>query len=1182
MNRAPSNPVNGPHRAPPSGAGPSTVGPSTSASSTSASSTSAATTVAAPQPPPSAVPASVPLAAQQTPPPPPQQSPSGAATPSARRRAPNSAAPNSAVPRLPPDRSTNWQHRLRTRLVWLVALIVIAGLSVVALRQKVDDGIRSQFKQMLVDRYPDLDVRVDWGRRLGDRGIELRGVFLSNPALAAELQEVLSIERLELQCDASLPSLASGDIRVDHVLIDGLRLRGVRTESGKWSFTCLMPKHQEGERQQTPSIEVVDGEIELVDKSQPDSKLALWRDVRLHLSPASSNSDSTNSDSSNSETLSNSDPVAESSAWTFGGEMLSGRLGRTRIDGWMISPQEWHVNGRVVNLIVDNEIWHLLPDATWEKLGRPPHFGAKVNVDFRIDKRPEQSIRFAMSGKVNDGWLDDERIDYPLTALRTEFEFSSEHLVLRDFFARTGEAEIRGGAVFRDFGLKQPYRVDFDLRRFPVDQRLRALLTDRLRATWDKFQPLGRCGGSVSFDYDGERISPTLDLSCQDFEVTYHQFPYRLRGASGDVTFENDHLTLEGTVPVSGTTISITADLDHPGPVSVGEVTVRSLGHIPLDRDIIDAMPVQTRQVIAEINPRGWFKIDASFSRQRPTDPISKHFTIHVRDGVIEYAKFPYPVHHITGLIDVTDGRWSCTDIRGANGSGFIKAAGVWDPHAPDNKNFDVTLTCHDVPLDEELQNALPDGMKRLWKDLRPNGTVDYVKIVLGFDRAARDLSVNVFGQKWAARQRQDRPKQAGGGRVVSVTPSWFPYRFEDVTGSFHYIDGRITLRDVRGRHDRTTIQRVNGVGQVSRFGEWELKLSDLIVSDLLLDRDLMDAFPESVGDGLSRLRLGGPLGMQGSVNFAGGPDEKPETRWNLDFDMEDLRVECGPLFEHVRGQVTLMGAAGSRGFVCDGQLDLDSVFFKKHHLVNVNGPIRFDAQQVYLGSYATEQQRRAIPESVQARLLGGTLTVDAKVTARQGEMTLDAALESADLRDVSREFGLQRSEITGKTSVTASLVGKANDPQTWRGGGVVRLWDADLYESPFMVRLLSVLKYARFDKSAFSRSNMDYRVEGDRIVFDRVTLEGPIRLRGRGELTRQRQLDMNFYVELLDEKRQLPFLRPLAMGANKNALSIRVTGTPDVPIIVKEPFPDLNRGLQEIFVESGSRDGASRTRSKR
>jgi hypothetical protein len=196
--------------------------------------------------------------------------------------------------------------------------------------------------------------------------------------------------------------------------------------------------------------------------------------------------------------------------------------------------------------------------------------------------------------------------------------------------------------------------------------------------------------------------------------------------------------------------------------------------------------------------------------------------------------------------------------------------------------------------------------------------------------------------------------------------------------------------------------------------------------------------------------------------------------------------------------------------------------------------------------------------------------------------MNLDVGLESADLRNISREFDFRRSDVNGKTSITASLSGKASDPETWRGGGVVRLWDADLYESPFMVRLLSVLKNARFDKSTFSRSNMDYRVEGDRIVFDRVTLEGPIRLQGRGELTRQRQLDMNFYVELLDEKRQLPIFRPLAMGANKNALSIRVTGTLDEPIIEKQPFPDLNRGLQEIFVESGSRDSAGRARSGR
>lgn len=1101
-------------------------------------------------------------------------------------------------------RAVTFQQRFRAQLIWFAALVVIGALSWVALREKVDDGIRSQIQKLLAARYPNLRVEVDWGRRMGDRGLELRGIRFSDPRLAPPFREVLTVQRMEIRCDSRLASLAQGDVRIDHLHVEGVRLRGVRTQTGDWSFTCLVPTKGDGPPQ-TPSIELTDGEIELIDERHPDSKLALWRDVQLHFSPASwTNSQGPHSSGPN---LQESDPpqladpspnlgserseasaeeeadVAAPLVWTFGGEMLSGRLGRTEISGWMAALDQWHLQGRVENLIVDDETWDLLPDSAWKKLGPPPRCGAKVAIDFRLDQEPQAPIFFATTGTVSDGWLDDRRVDYPLTAVRSEFEFNSNHLVFSNLFAKTGDAEIRGSGEFHDFQLAKPFHVSLDFRRFPVDERLRDLLTDRHRATWDKFHPLGRISGTASFTFDGERLSPQLDVSCQDGEVTYHRFPYRVRGATGDIHFSDNHLTVEGTAPLSGTTASLSADLRNPGPAALGVVQIDTLGHVPLDQDLIDAMPSKVRQTIEEMNPRGWFKVSARFEHGGEQVPTGRHMTIDVRDGAIEYVKFPYPIHHIRGVIEVDDDRWSFDDLRGANGSGFISATGRWDPDQRIERNLTLTMTCNDVPLDEELQQALPVGMNRLWDDLHPNGTIDYLKVHLGYDLSRRDLSVDVLGQKWDPHESVQREAalRAAGQEIsdarqsqgISMIPSWFPYRFEDVTGTFRYVNGQITLRDVRGRHGHSRIRRLNGGGQVNRYGEWALNLDDVVIADLALDRDLVEAFPDSVIDGLSRLRIAGPLGVQGRISFAGGPGEQPETDWKLDFDLEDARIECGAALEHVRGQVLLVGSAGPRGFACDGNLALDSVFFRDHHLVNVRGPVRFDAKNFYVGSFATLEQRRQIPESVQAQLLGGTLSIDAKVAASSGGMNLELALESADLREIGREFGLQRADVSGKSSVSASLVGKSNDPQTWRGGGVVRLWDADLYESPFMARLLSVLKNARYDKSAFSQSNMEYRVEGDRIVFDRVTLEGPIRLQGRGELTRQRQLDMNFYVELLDEKRQLPFFRPLAMGANKNALSIRVTGTLDEPIITKQPFPDLNRGLQEIFVESNRED---------
>jgi hypothetical protein len=1048
-----------------------------------------------------------------------------------------------------------------------VALVVIVVLALFAGRQQIDDEIRTQTQRLLQEMYPELEIRVDWARRLSDTGIELRGVAFVDPRLSGRNRHLLSIERMELDCDSSLSSLISRDVVIDHIRIEGPRFRGERAGSGRWSLSCLVPRIDPDRPLQMPSIELVDGEIELTEALHPGVKLALWRNVNLHLSPATSID---NSQVNLADSAALGKQVQQRTAWTFGGKLSSGRFGQTHVTGWFVSPRQWHVDGGVTDLIVDEKTWSLAPHSTWDQLEKLPKLGANVSFRFRVDQLPQQPILFAIEGDVRQGWMDDPRYPYPLTAVDSQFEFTSDQFSVNNFFARSGAAEIRGSAVFRDFELRKPYQIALDLKQFPVDRRLRLLLTKKLRTSWDELNPSGRCDGSVTFVFDGQRLTPSIHITCDDSQLEYHRLPYRLRDVSGKISYEAEHLSVDLSAPLHGTTVTINAELDRPGPQGIGEITIRTVGHVPLDKEFIAALPEKSQRFIADLTPRGWFKVNATFSRNRLNAPKSKHITIEVREGSIQYAKFPYAVHRIRGVVEMLNDTWTLTNLRGGNASGYITASGNWHLHEGNRQDSNLTFECHDIPLNDELRDALPQGMKRLWNDLQPNGTVDYLKIKLGYHPTTGKLSLDVFGQKWEGRQHEV-------GRAVSVVPSWFPYRFDDVTGMFRYVDGRVELHQIRGRHDRTEVQRVNGVGAIAKSGEWEVRLRDLAVTNLHLDHDLIEAFPEALSRGLSRVGVQGPLGLQGRVTFRGGREKVPEVNWNLDFDMEDVRIECGASLEHVRGQISLYGTANSHGFVSDGRLKIDSLFFKDHQIVNVTGPIRIEPKQIFVGSFATQRQGREVPQSVQGNVLGGVMTMDAKVDTLSGKMQLELALESGDLRQIAREFASQRTDIHGRASVTATLVGQANDPQTWRGGGIVRLWDADLYESPFMARLLSVLKYARFDKSSFSRSSMDYRVEGDRIVFDRVTLDGPIRLRGRGELTRQRQLDMNFYVELVDEIRQIPFLRTLAMGANKNALAIRVTGTLDEPIIVKQPFPELNRGLQEIFVDAPGRDGNAR-----
>src|SRR4030095_13023663 len=99
----------------------------------------------------------------------------------------------------------------------------------------------------------------------------------------------------------------------------------------------------------------------------------------------------------------------------------------------------------------------------------------------------------------------------------------------------------------------------------------------------------------------------------------------------------------------------------------------------------------------------------------------------------------------------------------------------------------------------------------------------------------------------------------------------------------------------------------------------------------------------------------------------------------------------------------------------------------------------------------------------------------------------------------------------------------------TWHGTGQIRLRDADIYELPVMIAMLKLLSVQRPDRTAFTTSNIDFRVEGDDLALDRIDFSGDaISLKGKGRMNAQREINLTFHPIVGREERHLPIFRPL------------------------------------------------------
>ena len=202
-----------------------------------------------------------------------------------------------------------------------------------------------------------------------------------------------------------------------------------------------------------------------------------------------------------------------------------------------------------------------------------------------------------------------------------------------------------------------------------------------------------------------------------------------------------------------------------------------------------------------------------------------------------------------------------------------------------------------------------------------------------------------------------------------------------------------------------------------------------------------------------------------------------------------------------------------------------------------------------------------ACPRQVVARMLGGLLAFDAHVSlADQLPFIAEISYTDGDLASIARATRAAPRHLSGKVFAMLRVSGTSVGKDSLRGSGHVRLRNADVYQLPVMVELLSFLSLRPPDKTAFTSADIDFRIQGDQLVhFDRIDFSGDaISLKGSGWMDLTRNVSLSFYALMGRHEFQLPIVRNLLAEASRNILAIQVVGTLDNPHVVSRPLPEL------------------------
>ena len=481
---------------------------------------------------------------------------------------------------------------------------------------------------------------------------------------------------------------------------------------------------------------------------------------------------------------------------------------------------------------------------------------------------------------------------------------------------------------------------------------------------------------------------------------------------------------------------------------------------------------------------------------------------------------------------------------------------------------YHLNLSAEDIPLEDELRRALSGGVQRIWGELRPHGTVDQVDVDLVYHSASEKLNLEVTAQ-------ESKKSQEIEGRAIAIEPQWFPYRLDNLRGILHYRDGEVELIDIAGQHGKTELS-LAGRCTFSGNGAWLVNLQKLSAERIVFDHELTTALPGSLGASVRKLNISGPLNLNGALQVWGqaAPGVQPAAKWDLAFDLENGNLNAGLNLQHIHGSLRLDGAIDAGGFHSRGALDVDSLIYNEVQFTQVKGPLWVDQRRVLFGRWAA-RATGGEPAPLEAKVFSGTLSGSAEVAAvGDNDFSVQLALNDARLESIAQEMTARREPISGRAFAAVELRGSGKGTHTWRGGGMVRLGNADIYRLPQMLALLKVLSLQPPDKTAFDTGDVDFHIQGDHIYLDRINFTGDaITLKGAGWVSLDRQIDIDFYTMVGRDRFRIPIITPALGAVSRELLLIHASGTVDDPKLGRKSLPGLNERLKQLFPESQAND---------
>jgi hypothetical protein len=1069
-------------------------------------------------------------------------------------------------------------------LLVLIAIALACVFAFLLFKQQIHEQLRTRLLERINEKLVTVDAHCDieQSRFINGRGILIRNLNIYDNK---STEPVVSIAQLEIGSVACFADLLTENVCPTNVVIKGARIRDDVNESKiqRW-ITALLPD-QFDQKQPLVPIRIRNSEISLTGVFLSTNTPLTFHQIDLDITPDKKR------------------PDAEYPAISIQGSLQGNLADKIDIRGVVdINRDYFRLDLDTKNAALDNRILKELPGDIKDRIGPLTDLKAVVDLTGWCEGRfsePDQ-IQFEIDGRLSDARINSGLFPHSLSDGQATFNVSNNGFEFSNVVARFGLGSIQ--LFYRQQGLFHAEQYDFrgKVERLIVDNQINCFLPEAVADIQNRLSFEGAINATfVSSLIDG---NPTKDLTIQllDTSFAFESFPFRFSHCLGTIhwdgsvcksrvqAIENDQMIeFRGVVPtLQGT--------------SAGWMEVEVHGSIPIDEKVVNAFRTNpdSQRTLRAFNPTGRFGYFGRFdqSLENSLDWNSHHY-VDLQQCSIRFENFDYPIHNVSGKIEVINGVVNYKNIKGDHNGGTVLFNGTWD--SANGLNLDAVG--QSIAFDEDLRSALPDQYRALWNQLQPQGSLDQVKVNFTVPAGTTQVNTVIEAEKFGQKQRSVTG--------FSIKPSGFPYSIHDLSGWFKAENGRLTMQNVQGYHGGCWFQS-DGSGEFSESG-WSISLDNLIATGVKVDHELMSALPNSMANSIRSVQFNGQVNLQGNLRFGQyvdreqsqhdahnffesqgidlrydslgqQPEQTPFFEWrDLRIDLDGASIYVGLPVKNLRGSVTLTGQSTKHITQSVGQLDLDSTTIHDIQVTDMHGPIWFDQDRLNFGTFAHTASQQ-LPATVSGDVYGGKVSWDAQFSLKEDQrFFVQATVADADLTQFAQDQMPARSEISGRGFMTMQMGGSCKSLHALRGNGNVKLRNAQIYQIPVILSLLKILSVSEVNRTAFNESNIDFTLQGEDIDLQRIELIGDaVSLIGNGKLDLSRNIDLNFYTVVGRNRLEIPLVSQLYKAGSQQILLLRVDGTLDNPQTHRDVIPHINDSLQAIIDELKPGKEASKQKS--